>query len=63
MAAKRNSTTKPQIPSEGKYKCYNRETKDWDLYLDGQYIGSAANPTDGDTVLDQMAYARLARAR
>ncbi len=62
MAAKKHSTTKQQIPSTGKFKCYNRATKDWDLYLDGEYIGSAANPADGDTVLDQMAYARLARA-
>jgi hypothetical protein len=62
MAAKKHSTTKQQIPSTGKFKCYNRETKDWDLYFNGQYIGSAANPTDGDTVLDQTAYAGLARA-
>lgn len=35
---------------------YDRETRDYACYLDGQYIGSRANYSDGEALCNQVAY-------
>src|SRR5262245_27540569 len=35
---------------------YNRYTKDYDLTLDGEYVGSAKTHHEGETKLDQLVY-------
>ena len=57
--AKRNATTKIEVPAQGKFKTYNRQNRDWDMWLDGEYIGSRSTPMDADVALDQAQYDRL----
>jgi hypothetical protein len=38
---------------------YNRSTKDYDLKLDGRYVGSARTHHEGEVVLDQLVYELL----
>ena len=35
---------------------YNRETKDFDCYVDSRYIGSRANYRAGDELCDEVAF-------
>ena len=56
MAAKHNSTT---IPQDGKHIRYDRETKDYACYLNGEFIGYAPNYSDGETLCEQTYYAQL----
>ena len=48
--AKRNSTT--EIPTDGKFIRYDKETKDYACYLDGEFIGYASNYSDAETLCD-----------
>lgn len=41
---------------------FNRETKDYDAYLDGDYIGSFANHHEAEVELGNLAYEQLRRA-
>jgi len=56
--AKSNSTT--TIPTEGKHIQYDRETKDYACYLDGEYIGHRANYSDAETTLNGLIYDKQA---
>lgn len=38
---------------------YSRETKDYDLYLDGEYVGSAGSYLDGEQKLNELVYEML----
>ncbi len=38
---------------------YNRANRDYDLFLDGEYVGSAATYHDGENRLDAMVSAAL----
>ncbi len=38
---------------------YSRHTHDYDLYLDGRYVGSAATYHEAETQLDEMVYEML----
>lgn len=40
---------------------YDRDTKDYELYLDGDLVGYSANYADGERVLDQLIAERLSR--
>jgi len=33
---------------------WNRSTKDYDLFLDGEYVGSAANYSEGERRLNEL---------
>ena len=35
---------------------YNRLNKDYDLFLDGRYVGSAANHSAGENKLNQLVW-------
>jgi hypothetical protein len=35
---------------------YNRETKDFDCFVDGRYVGSRPNYRAGDELCDEIAY-------
>lgn len=41
---------------------WNPATKDYDLALDGEYVGSASSYLDGEAELDQLVYDRTQRA-
>jgi hypothetical protein len=38
---------------------YNRLNKDYDLFLDGEYVGSAANYSDGERRLNEIVLGAL----
>lgn len=38
---------------------YSRETKDYALYLDGELVGYADTPAEGERTLDELAYSIL----
>ncbi len=38
---------------------YNRSTKDFDAYLNGEYIGSFGTPEEAQAELDRLALAQL----
>lgn len=40
---------------------YNKENRDFDAYLEGQYIGSFSTPHDAEVELDRLAYEQLRR--
>jgi hypothetical protein len=56
MATTRKSTT---IPTEGKHIRYERETRDYSCYLDGQYIGSADTYGHAEEKVNQVYMDRL----
>lgn len=59
MATKAHSTTKSapsNIPAEGKYTCYNRETMDYDGYFDGRYLGSRDNMNAARDLVNEYVY-------
>lgn len=35
---------------------YNRDTKDYDLYLNGEYVGSRSTHFEAEIELDRLAY-------
>jgi hypothetical protein len=37
----------------------NRANKDYDMYLDGRYVGSRDTYTEAQTALDQLAFDTL----
>lgn len=39
----------------------NSANKDYDMYLDGQYIGSARTYREAEVTLDQVVFDRLSR--
>ena len=39
---------------------YSRTTRDYDCYVDGQYVGSAANYSAGEALCDQIAFDMIA---
>ena len=39
----------------------NRANKDYDMYLDGQYIGSERTYREAEITLDQVVFDRLSR--
>jgi hypothetical protein len=39
---------------------YDRTTRDYALYLDGELVGFAGSYHEGEIKLDQLIYARLA---
>jgi hypothetical protein len=41
---------------------YNRDTRDFDAYLDEQYIGSFGSYHAAEVELDRLAYEQLRRA-
>lgn len=41
---------------------YSRSTKDYDCFVDGQYVGSRANYSDGETLCDQIVADMIADA-
>ena len=57
MATKRHSTT--GIPTDGKCIRYDRETKDYACYLNGEFIGYAANYSAGEQLCNEVYYAQL----
>lgn len=40
---------------------FDRTTRDWSAYLNGQYIGSFSSPSDAHQALDQMTFDFLSR--
>ena len=38
---------------------YNRESRDYDLFLDGRYVGSAATYHEAEVTLDQLVFELL----
>jgi hypothetical protein len=54
MEAESNLTT--EFRKEIKY---DRATKDYSLYLDGEYVGSARNYSEGERALNAMVYDAL----
>lgn len=40
----------------------NRLNKDYDMFLDGRYVGSRATYTEAQIELDRLAYEELTRA-
>lgn len=57
--AKRNSTTRiapSDIPTEGKYTRYNRETMDYDGFFNGQYLGSRENMNAARDMVNEYVY-------
>ena len=57
MAATTHSTT--DIPTDGKCIRYDRETKDYACYLNGEFIGYAANYSAGEQLCNEVYYAQL----
>lgn len=55
MATEINSTTK-----EVKF---NRANKDYDMFLNGRYVGSCASHREATAELDRLAYDELARVQ
>nr|ALS90791.1 MetaGeneMark_Unknown Function [uncultured bacterium] len=51
MSTTANSTTKEVRR--------NRETKDFDMYLNGRYVGSCATPQAARAELDRIVFAEL----
>ena len=41
---------------------YNRLNKDYDLFLNGRYVGSAANHHDGENKLNQLIWDEMTHA-
>jgi len=41
---------------------YNRLNRDYDLFLDGRYVGSAANHHDGENTLNQLVWDEMVHA-
>lgn len=39
---------------------FNRDTRDFDMYLDGQYVGSRATYTEASEELNRLVFERLA---
>lgn len=39
---------------------FDRTTKDWAMYLNGEYVGSCSTPQDAQAELDRLATAQLA---
>ena len=35
---------------------YNRENRDFDMFLDGRYVGSRATYAEAEAELDRLAY-------
>lgn len=60
MATKRHSTT--DIPTDGKCIRYDRETGDYACYLNGEFIGYAANYSAGEQLCNEVYYAQLTHA-
>lgn len=52
MSTSINSTTAKEVK-------FNRETKDFDMYLAGRYVGSCATSQAARAELDRIAYAEL----
>lgn len=46
--------TRPIIPAEGKHVVYDPETRDYMLYLDGQFVGAARTETEANVTLDTL---------
>jgi hypothetical protein len=44
----------PAIPAEGKHIIYDRETRDYAMYLDAQLIGFARTHHEAETSLDEL---------
>lgn len=42
---------------------FNPKTRDYDAFLDGEYIGSFRTMREGEMELDRIAYERLRRGR
>jgi hypothetical protein len=42
--------------------CRNKETKDFDMYLDLEYVGSQPTPQEAREELDRLAFEQLRRA-
>lgn len=40
----------------------NRQTKDYDMFLDGRYVGSRATYTEAHAELDRLVYESLVRS-
>lgn len=38
---------------------FNRANKDYGMYLDGQYVGSAGSHSEAERILNEMAYEAL----
>lgn len=47
------------VPATGKFIHYDRETRDYVCYLDGEYIGSARTHGDGETLINEVVHDRL----
>ncbi len=56
MSTKNQSTTAQ--PTEREIK-YDRQTKDYSLYLSGRYVGSAATYSEGERILNELVYQQL----
>jgi hypothetical protein len=40
---------------------FDRETKDFSMYLDGEYVGSRATRSEAEAELDRLAFELLSR--
>ena len=49
-------TTTDTIPTIEREIKYSRQDRDYACYVNGQYIGSRANYSDGEALCDQVAY-------
>ena len=49
-------TTTNDIPAGVKEIRYNRVSRDFDCYLDGEYVGSRSTQFEADIELDKLAY-------
>lgn len=40
---------------------FDRKAREWNAYLNGQYVGSFSSPSDASQALDRMTYDYLSR--
>lgn len=59
MAATRKTTTAPTIPQDGKCIRYDRSTKDYACYLNGQFVGYAPTYHDAETNIANLYHEQL----
>lgn len=59
MATNRESTTDPAVPAHGKHIAYQRDTREYAMYLDGALIGFARTYDEAEITLDAAVHAIL----
>jgi hypothetical protein len=61
MTTQEGATTMTTTATYRKEICYDRETRDFAMYLNGELVGYAATYHEAEMALDQLVYARMTR--